>query len=66
MPLLTICRLSKTQVSKIIQPGGMFRSWLGKFRKKALKNIAIPLARDNLPRLGSNLTQMKQINLKEK
>ena len=66
MPLLTICQLRKTQISKIIQSGGMFGSWLGKFGKKALKNIAIPLARDNLARLVSNLTQIKQINLKEK
>ena len=48
--------LSKAQISKIIQSGGSFGSWLGNLGKKALTNIAIPLARDNLPGLVSNLT----------
>ena len=33
-----------------------FGSWLGNLGKKALTNIVIPLARDNLPGLVSNLT----------
>ena len=41
---------------KIVQSGGTFSSWLGNLGKKALTNIAIPLARDNLPGLVSNLT----------
>ena len=52
----TDIRLSKTQISKIIQSGGSFGSWLGNLGKKALTNIAIPLARDNLLGLVSNLT----------
>ena len=52
----TDMKLSKTQISKIIQSGGSFGSWLGNLGKKALTNIAIPLARDNLPGLVSNLT----------
>ena len=36
--------------------GGSFGSWLGNLGKKALPNIAIPLARDNMPGLVSNLT----------
>ena len=40
----------------MIQSGRSFGSWLGNLGKKALKNISIPLARDNLPRLVSNLT----------
>ena len=36
----TYTRLSKAQISKIIQSGGSFGSWLGNLRKKALKNIA--------------------------
>ena len=48
MPLLTIYQL--------IQSGGSFCSWLGNLGKKALIDLAIPLARDNLPRLVSNLT----------
>ena len=50
----TDINLSKTQISKIIQLGGSFRSGLGDLGKKALKNIAIPLARDNLPGLVNN------------
>ena len=42
-------------MSKITQPGGYLRSWLGNLGKKALTNIALPLARDNLPGLVSNL-----------
>ena len=51
----TDIKLSKAQISKIIQSGGSFGSWLGNLGKKALTNIAIPLARDNLPGLVSNL-----------
>ena len=45
-------KLSKAQISKIIQSSGSF----GNLGKKALTNIAIPLARDNLPGLVSHLT----------
>ena len=47
---------SKTQISKIIQSGGTFCYWLSNLVKIALTNVAISLARDNLPRLVSNLT----------
>ena len=52
----TDIKLSKAQISKIIQLGRSFGSWLGNLGKKALTNIAIPLARDNLSGLVSNLT----------
>ena len=52
----TDMKLSKAQISKIIQSGGSFGSWLGDLGKKALRNIAITLTRDNLPGLVSNLT----------
>ena len=52
----TDIKLSKAQISEIIQSGGPFCSWLSNLRKKALTNIAIPLARYNLPGLLSNLT----------
>ena len=52
----TDIKLSRAQISKMIQSAGSFGSWLGNLGKKALKNIAIPLARDNLPGLLSNLT----------
>ena len=43
------------QISKIIQSEGSFGYWLGNLGKKALTDIAIPLAGDNLPGLVSNL-----------
>ena len=46
----------KAQISEIIQSGGSFGFWLGNLGSKALTNIAIPLARNNLPGLLSNLT----------
>ena len=52
----TDIKLSKAQRSKIIQSDGSFVSWLGNLRKKALTNIVITLARENLPGLVSNLT----------
>ena len=52
----TDLKLSKTQSQKIIQSGEFFDSWLSNLGKKSLTNIAIPLARDNLPGLESNLT----------
>ena len=65
MPLLIIyqefIKLSKANVSKTIQSGGSFGSWLANLGKKALTNVAIPLARDNLPGLVGNLTS-KVIN----
>ena len=52
----TDIKLNETQISKTIQPGGSFGSWFGNLEQKALNNIAIPLARDNLSWLVSNLT----------
>ena len=49
MPLKKIFQLK-------LQSSGSFGSWLGIVGKKALKNFAIPLARDSLPGLVSNLT----------
>ena len=48
-------KLSKAEISKIIQSGGAFGSCLGNLGKKALTNLAISLARGNLPGLVSNL-----------
>ena len=50
----TDIKLSKAQVSKIIQSAGSFGSWLGNSGEKAPTNVAILLARDNLPWLVSN------------
>ena len=43
-------------MSKIIQSGEYFDSWISTLGKKALKKIDIPLARNNLPGLVRNLT----------
>ena len=48
-------KFSKTQISKIIHSGGSLCSCLANLGKKALTNVAIPLARDNSPGLVSNL-----------
>ena len=50
----TDVKLSKAQISKIIQSGGSFGSSLGNLGKKALTNTANPLARDKLPELANN------------
>ena len=52
----TDIKFSLAQISKIIQSCVSFGSWLNNLGKEALTNIAIPLARDNLPGLVSNLT----------
>ena len=52
----TYIKLSKAQMSKVIQSGVSYGSWLGNLGKKALTNIAISLARENLTGLASNLT----------
>ena len=51
--LSTDIKCSKAKISKIIQS---FGSWLDNLGKKALGNVAISLARDNLIGLVSNLT----------
>ena len=62
----TDIKLSKAQISKIIQSGGSFGSWLANFEKKTLTNVAIPLARDNLSRLVSNLISNTITNFERK
>ena len=52
--LSTDVKLSKAQISKIIQSVGSFGSSLGNLGKKAPTNIANPLARDKLPELANN------------
>ena len=52
----TDIKLSEAQISKIIQSGESFGSWLCNSRNEALTNIAITLARDYLSGLVSNLT----------
>ena len=51
----TDIKLSKSHMSKIIQSGGFPCNTLGNSGKKVIKDLVIPLARDNLPGLVSNL-----------
>ena len=51
----TDIKLSKAQISKIIQSGGSFGSWLGNLGRKALTKFAIPFTRDTLHGLVSNI-----------
>ena len=60
----TDIKLSKAQISEMIQSGGSFESWLCNLGKKSLTNI--PLARDNLPRLVSKLASNTADNLERK
>ena len=62
----TDIKLSKAQISKIIQSGRSFGPWSGNLGRKALTNVAISLARNNLPELESNLTSsgIKKIHRK--
>ena len=52
----TDIKFGKAQISNIIQSGGSFGSWLANYGEKVLTNIVVPLARDNLPGLVSNLS----------
>ena len=47
-------------MSKICESGGFFRNMLGNLGKEG-KDLAIPLARDNLPGLVSSLTSNANI-----
>ena len=66
MPLLAIpqqnMKLSKDQISKIVQSGRSFCSWLANLekKKKTKTNVAIPLARGRLPGLVSNKRKCKK------
>ena len=51
----TDIKRSKARISKIIESGGCFGSWLANLVKKAITNAAIPFATDNLPGLVTNL-----------
>ena len=61
----TDIKLSRTQISKMIQSGGLLHNILGNLGKKVITNLAIPLARKDLPGLVSNLVS-NAINRSEK
>ena len=51
----TDMKLSQGQMSKMIQCGRFFRNMIGNLGTKVITDLAIPLARENLPGLVSNL-----------
>ena len=51
----TDIKVSKDQISKIIQFGVFLGNMLGNLGKKVITDLAIPLARDNLSGLVSNI-----------
>ena len=53
--MLQDIKLGKTHISKITQSGGSFGPRLANLSQKALTNVAIPLATDNLAWLISYL-----------
>ena len=58
--------LSRAQIYRIIQSRWSLSSLLGNLGKKALTNIDMSLARDNLPGLISNLTSNAMIKHERK
>ena len=52
----TDVRLCKAQISKIIQLGRFLGKTLGKLGKKVLLGLAVPLAKDVLPKLATKAT----------
>ena len=53
--MLTDTKLSKAQLSKMIQSGGLLCNILENLGKKVITDLAIPLSRDNLSGLVCNL-----------
>ena len=54
--MITDIKLSTTQISKIIQSGESFGSWLINLGKEALTNVAFALGKDTLLGLVGNLS----------
>ena len=51
----TDTKLTQVEISKMTWSGGFLRNMLANLRKKVVADLAIPLARDNLPKLISKL-----------
>ena len=62
----TVVKISRPQISKLIQSGGCFGSMLANVSKEVITDLVIPLARDNVPKLVTNLASNTIINIKEK
>ena len=64
----TDIKLSKAQISKIIQFCGSFGSCLGNLGKRVIFNYGVPFARDKFSQLVSNIASnaaSNEMNLKE-
>ena len=61
----TDTKLSKAQMFKKLKSSKSFGSWLCNLGKISLTNIAIPLAKDNLPLLVINLLVRNKYTLKK-
>ena len=59
-------KFTKAQLSKIIQSSGFLRNMLGNLGKKVITDLAVPLARDDLSELVSNLETNAINKLKRK
>ena len=59
-------KFTKAQISKIIQSSGFLRNMLGNLGKKVITDLAVPLARDDLSELVSNLETNAINKLKRK
>ena len=52
----TDIKLSKSQLSKVIQPAGFLGKMLGNLGKQAVLYLAVPLAKDVLLKLATKAT----------
>ena len=59
-------KFTKAQISKIIQSSGFLRNMWGNLGKKVITDLAVPLARDDLSELVSNLETNAINKLKRK
>ena len=62
----TDIRLSKAKIPTIIESGGFHGKSFGKLRKKVLLDLAVPLAKDVLPKLATKATSSVLDKLKKK
>ena len=62
----TDIKFSKAQLSKMIQSGGFLRNMLVNLGKKVITDLAIPLTRDDLLGLVSNITSNEINKFKRK
>ena len=54
--MLTDIKLNKAKLYKIIHSGGFLSNTIGKIGKEELMNLAVPLAKDVLPKLATKAT----------